>query len=373
MEGDEDVSAVMGACALKARDASRAELAGWDEIVRGFGNHRVVHTSAWVRSLESSGLGRPRFVLFERDGEIVGCLPGLVSEVGPFRLFGSPPPASQTASMGPAFDERRVTTPELMEALIPFLERQLGVHHMEIMSPDLDPASMLGLGFRGEPWPTYRVRLFPGDEARTLRGLKESARRNVNRGIKLGLQVRFELDESFVDEHFEQVREVYVRGGHTVNFGKQRVLECFRHLRDSGNLLAVSVYLPDQAINIATGMFTIEGSELLLWTWAHRAQYRWYRPTELMTWRVMQRAMQSGCQTFDLMGLGDFKTKFGAELDNRKYRWVRSRYRWLTGMRDLAAKGLQWQQALRGRVVRWSSVSARETPIRPSPGKATET
>ncbi|HZB27560.1 MAG TPA: GNAT family N-acetyltransferase, partial [Gemmatimonadales bacterium] len=187
----------------------------------------------------------------------------------------------------------------------------------------------------------------------SLRAFKESARRNVNRAIKLGLQVRFESDESFVDEHYEQIKEVYVRGGHAVNFKRQRVLECFRQLRESGNLLAVSVILPDKPTVIATGMFSIEGTELLLWTWAHRSEHRWYRPTELMTWRVMQRAMEAGCQTFDLMGLGDFKTKFGAELDSRKYRWVRSRYRWLTGMRDLAAKGLLWQQSLRGRVVRW--------------------
>jgi hypothetical protein len=345
---------------LGVREASPAELARWDNLVRGFANHRVAHTLAWIRSLEGSGFGSARFLVFERDGDMVACFPGLLTDVGPFRLFGSPPPASQTVSMGPVFHEDRVTTPELMEVVIPYLEQELGVHHVEIMSPDLDPATMLGLGFRGDSWPTYRVPLFPGNEARTLRGFKESARRNVNRGIKLGLQVKFESDEAFVQEHFEQIKEVYVRGGHTVNFGRQRVLECFRRLRDAGNLVAVSVYLPDQAVSIATGMFSIEGSELLLWTWAHRAQYRWYRPTELMTWRVMQRAMQAGCRTFDLMGLGEFKTKFGAELDNRKYRWVRSRYRWLTSMRDLAAKGLQLQQALRGRVVRWSSAPVRE-------------
>jgi hypothetical protein len=314
---------------------------------------------AWIRSLEGSGFGRPQFLVFEKDAEIVGCLPGLMREVGPLRLFGSPPPASQTVSMGPVFDESRAATAELMEALVPFLERDLGVHQLEIMSPDLDPASMLGFGFRGEPWPTYRVRLFPEDETRTMRGFKDSARRNISRGIKLGLQVRFETDERFVDEHFEQIREVYVRGGHTVNFERTRVLECFRRMSEAGKLLAVSVSLPDEPVRIATGMFTIEGSELLLWTWAHKEQYRWYRPTELMTWRVMQRAMQSGCRTFDLMGLGDFKTKFGAELDQRKYRWVRSRYRWLTGMRDLAAKGLYWHHALRGRVVRWRSASGR--------------
>jgi hypothetical protein len=340
------------------REASPAELAGWDPLVRRFANHRIVHTSAWVRSLEASGFGHPLFLVFEKGGEIVGCLPGLVSEVGPFRLFGSPPPASQSVSMGPTFDPDRVTTDELMEVAIPFLETRLGVHHMEIMSPDLDPSVMLGLGFRGEPWPTYRVPLYPGDERRTLKGLKDSARRNVARGIKLGLEVRFESDISFVDEHYDQIREVYIRGGHAVNFRHQRVLHCFRSLRDAGNLLAVSVYLPQERVNIATGMFTVEGKELLLWTWAHRFTHRWHRPTELMTWTVMQRALSLGCESFDLMGLGDFKTKFGAELDNRKYRWVRSRYRWLTGMRDLAAKGLQWQQAVRGRVARWGSLSA---------------
>jgi hypothetical protein len=166
--------------------------------------------------------------------------------------------------------------------------------------------------------------------------------------------VQFEQDERFVTEHYDQLREVYVRGGHAINFGRDRVLQCFRRMRDAGNLLAVSVYLPD-ATCIATGMFTVEGTELLLWSWAHRAEHRWYRPTELMTWAVMQRAMQAGCETFDLMGLGDFKAKFGAELDERKYRWIRSRYAWLGQLRNLAARGLQWQQVVRGRMAGWTS------------------
>jgi CelD/BcsL family acetyltransferase involved in cellulose biosynthesis len=345
------MSTVATAPALRVRELSAAEVSDWDGIVTGFPNHRVTHTLAWIRSLEASGFGSPRFLVIEREGDIVGCLPGLVSEVGPLRLFGSPPPASQSVSMGPAFDERRITTMELLEGVTHFLEQRLGIHHMEIMSPDLDPAEMPELGFRGEPWPTYRVPLYPADERRTLKQLKDSARRNITRGIKQGLEVRFESDEAFVDEHYSQIREVYVRGGNAVNFKRQRVLECFRAMRKAGTLVAVSVYLPNR-VNIATGMFTIEGRELVLWTWAHRIKYRWHRPTELMTWVVMQRAMAAGCTTFDLMGLGEFKTKFGAELDTRKYRWIKSRYRWLAGMRDIAARGLQWQLSVRGRMAR---------------------
>ncbi len=343
---------------LQIRPASAEELRGWDSLVQQFSNHRVIHTLAWIRSLEASGFGKAEFLILERDGDIVACLPGLISEIGPLRLFGSPPPASQTVSMGPAFHEHRVTAPELLEVVLPYLEQQRGIHHIEIMSPDLDPGTMLALGFRGEPWPTYRAPLYPGDEKRTLKGLKDNARRNIARGKKLGLEVRFEHDELFVTEHYSQLREVYVRGGHAINFGRERVLQCFRAMRDAGHLVAVSVYLPD-ATCIATGMFTVHGNELLLWSWAHRADHRWYRPTELMTWAVMQRALEAGCETFDLMGLGDFKTKFGAELDQRKYRWIRSRYSWLGQLRTLAARGLQWQQVVRGRITRWGSSQIR--------------
>jgi CelD/BcsL family acetyltransferase involved in cellulose biosynthesis len=212
----------------------------------------------------------------------------------------------------------------------------------------------MNMHFRNEELPTYRAALYPGDENRTMRAMKESARRNVKRGIKLGLEVRFEEDESFIDEHYDQLREVFARGGNMVPFGKKRALEFFRHMKSSGNLLAVSVYLPDGGPNIATGMFTVEGKELLLWMWTHRTQYRWYRPTELMTWTVMKKAMEMGCDTFDFMGRGDFKAKFGAELDNTKQRWTWSRYQWLAATRTVASRGYKWQQSVRGRMVRRS-------------------
>jgi hypothetical protein len=116
--------------------------------------------------------------------------------------------------------------------------------------------------------------------------------------------------------------------------------------------VAVSVHLPDGGACIATGTFTIEGKELLLWMWAHRTQYRWYRPTDLMTWTVMQIAMDAGCVSLDLMGRGEFKPKLGAELFEDRNCWIWSRYRWLTQVRLLAGKGYKWQQSFRGRKAR---------------------
>jgi teichuronic acid biosynthesis glycosyltransferase TuaC len=347
---------------LVVREATPSEELEWDTLVRRFAHHRIVHTRAWLRSLEASGCGRPLYLIFERDHEIVGCLPGLMARLGPLRLFGSPLPGWQTVSMGPLFGEHRVSTAELVGACLPFLQRRYGIHHIELMSSHLDPVAMEALGFRGEAIPTYRAPLHPGDEATTLRALTDSARRNVRRAIKLGLVTRFETDEAFVDEHYSQIEEVYARRGFSVPFGKRRVLELFRHMKAAGSLLAIAVYLGNGGPCIATGMFTVDGRELLLSMWTHRTRYRWHRPTELMTWTVMQKAMTLGCDTFDLMGRGVFKAKFGAKPDSSKCRWVWSRYRWLTAARDLAERGYRWQQVVRGHLAQLISA-----PLPPSP------
>jgi D-aspartate ligase len=333
------------------REATEEELAGWDALAQRFPGSRVTHTRAWMDSLAATGLGRELFIVFERAGETVGCLPGLVSSVGPLRLFGSPRAGWQTVSVGPVFDAERLTTHELMTSLVAFLESRR-IAHMELMDHTLSPDAMRELGFEGEPVPTYVAPLYPGDERRAFRALKESARRNIQRAERLGLEVRFEQDERFVDEHYDQLREVYLRGGHIIPFSRQRVLQCFRHMREAGRLIAVSVNLPGGAACIATGMFLLYGEELLLWMWAHREHYRWYRPTELMTWTVMRHAMERGCTRFDLMGRGDFKLKFGAEADLSKWRWIRSRPAWLHDARRVAGTGFRWQQSVRGRARR---------------------
>ena len=337
---------------LIVREASFTELARWDDLVHRFDNWRIVHTRVWVEWLAACGHGRPLYLLLEQGGEIVGCLPGLLGQLGFLRLFGSPPPGAQTPSMGPAFDRQRVSTQALVAALVPYLERRHGVHHVEVMTSAFDPAAMQASGFRGLPEPTYRAPLLRADAARYLKTWKDSARRNVRRAEKLGLIARFEDDERFVEEHYAQITEVFIRGGHTISFSKGNTLEFFRRMRAAGKLVAISVYLPDGATNIATGLFTVDGKELLLWSWAHHTAYRWYRPTEFLTWHVVRRAMEAGCESVDFMGLGEFKAKFGAEVDQTKYRWVRSRYRWLLLARNAAARGYRWQQAVRGRLAR---------------------
>ncbi|MGH7530646.1 MAG: GNAT family N-acetyltransferase [Gemmatimonadales bacterium] len=339
---------------MTVREASSAEVAGWDEIVRRFPNHRLPQTRPWIEALAASGCGEPLFLVLETEAGLAGCLPGLTRTMagGRLRLFGSPLAGWQTVSLGPAFDPAAFSTADFAAALPAYLAEDHGIDYIELLHHGLDAAAMRDAGFTGEAVYTCRAPLVPGDPARTLKQLKDSARRNVRRAERLGLEVRFETDERFVDEHYAQLREVYRRGGYSVPFPKARVLAVFRRLRDAGNLLALSVSLPGGGVPIATGMFFVGGRELLLWMWAHRERYRWYRPTELMTWTAMRRAVELGCDSFDLMGRGDFKAKFGAQPDGSKMRWQWGRRPWLLPARRLAERGYRAQQAVRGRTAR---------------------
>jgi len=323
---------------VEVRHATAAEIENWDDVIASFDNHRLIHRRAWLESLQASGQGRPAYLVCTRDNEIVGCWTGMLMKRGPLRMFGSPPPGSQTLSMGPTFDPECVSEEALIAAGIEYLEREQGIHLIELIGT-LDVSAMRRLGFEGNTVTTHRAVMTPQDPDATFKNLKTNARRNVKRAIKLGLEIREVEDEAFVDEAYEQIQEVCQRRGEAVSFTKQRAIEFFRHMKASGNLLALSVHLPDNGPSIATGMFTIDGRELLLWQWAHRTEHRWYRPTEFMTWTAMQRGMEAGCRTFDLMGGGDFKQKFGAEKITNQHRWIRGRYRWILRARELAYKG----------------------------------
>src|SRR2546425_12215931 len=90
-----------------------------------------------------------RSLILELDGQVVGCVPGLVVRLGFVRLFGSPLPGWQTPSMGPVFDRRRVTTQEVATSLIVFLERRDGGEHIELLGHDLRAQAVAGGGLAG--------------------------------------------------------------------------------------------------------------------------------------------------------------------------------------------------------------------------------
>lgn len=356
---------------ISVREATPTEIQNWDAIVRQFPNRRVFHQRSWLQSIEAFTRARPLYLLIERDGALAAAIPGFTFRLAFLKLFASPREGWQTDSMGPVFDRDRLSTGELFAALIPFLESRYGVQHIELASPDLDAQAMRDLGFSGEPLFTYRVRLFPGDEESVLRNVQRKTRSYLRRLSRTGLMATTESDESFVSEFYDQARAVFARRGNAVPFSRRRVLELFRHMMTSDNLLALSVPAPGDRACMATALFLIEGSELHLWGWAHRAQYGRNRPIELLTWTAMRKAMEMGCVSFDMGGGGAGKPKYGGVPDLNNYRWIRSKYAWLRRSRDWARRVYRRQQSLRGRILR-RAAAAGSPPVEAEEREANE-
>src|ERR1043166_2028416 len=72
----------------RVREATAGELEAWDTLVARFWNHRVTHRRSWIESLAGSGCGEPLYLVWEKHGEVVGCMPGLLARVGLWRGFG---------------------------------------------------------------------------------------------------------------------------------------------------------------------------------------------------------------------------------------------------------------------------------------------
>lgn len=337
---------------LIVRAATESEVAAWDSIVTRFPNCRVFHRAAWCRSL-ASGSVRPVYLLIEAGGELVAALPGFVRSLGPLRLFGSPFEGAQTESLGPVFDPDRVRGADVVRACVPFLERHFGVHHIEIVSRDMEPAEMTSMGFRSHSQFTYRAALHPDHADLGFAALNSKTRNLVRKGMKLGVTVTHESGDEFIREMYTQSAAVFRRRGNALPFGEERFRRCFNALQESGCLLALAARSPEGTC-IGTGLFAVDGRELILWMWTHLFEHRNLSPTEIMTWTAMEYATARGCTVFDMTGGGEAKRKFGGAADEKTLRWIRSRYAWLGTARRTAFKLYRWQQRLRGRIARLS-------------------
>jgi hypothetical protein len=331
------------------RQATPEEVLSWDELIARFPNHRVFHKKTWLESLQAFSGAKPLYLMFEKEGALAAMLPGFLTKVAGLNLFVSPREGWQTGSMGIA-SLAEISPAETLAGLIPYLEGRHRVQHIEMICRGQDTRDISSLGFSVEEMETQTVQLLPGPEEVTLKHLPQKTRNQLRKAQKMGLVARIAEQESFVDEFYTQAQLVFTRNRHAIPFARNRVLQLFRFMRSSGNLLPISVHLPQNDACIATGLFLANGREMFLWGWAHRQEYGSLCPMELLTWTAMRAGIASGFTSLDMAGGGKAKEKYGALPDHGTTRWLRSRYGWLTWLRASAKRGYRWQQSMRGRL-----------------------
>ncbi|MHC4470419.1 MAG: lipid II:glycine glycyltransferase FemX [Planctomycetota bacterium] len=306
----------------------------WDEVVESFPDYSVFHTSAWLRSLCAEHKLKMLLVALEREGRYVAAWPSLAMRKGPFRILGSPLPGWSTAYMGPLIEPGTDPQP-VLEAFLKrsplrrwsYFNCRVFDHEREV---DLAP---FGLE-RGHREETYLIDLTQ-EEEQIWKNLKGACRTRVRKATKLGVEIRTEQDDSFIDEFWSMAREVFARTGIEPNFSRSLLETVYRELSAAGRVHVSSAYLDGQRISVL--VLPYNGHTMYYWAGATFDQYRSLPAGNLLHWEAICSAKRLGLEHYDFInvsdrgGGGQFKRSFRPERVAVATHWEGSRHK-LIGM-----------------------------------------
>lgn len=283
-----------------------------DDVLSTFDDHTLFQTKAWLDFVvEAQGAEIVTANVVGRDGDVVGRFTGLVVRAFGLRILGSPLPGWTTSYMGFNLRDGADRT-EAMLALKRFAFRDLQCVHVEIADRHAAPEHLTEADFivSTTGMTGYEVDLSGGPEA-VLANMKANRRRNIKKAERLGVQVEVATDDDFVVDFYGQLKDVFEKQGLVPPYGIARVRALIDHLGPTGRLLRLRARDPSGRC-VATGIFPAANGTMYFWGGASWRDSQAMRPNEAIHWQAMRYWMERGIQTYDMVGRGTYKERYGA-------------------------------------------------------------
>lgn len=292
---------------IRPVDAETTE--NWDKLLMQYPNWSIYQTSSWLKFIEKSQGAKPlNLGIFDRE-EIKGLWPGLQIRKGPFRLFGSPMSGWTTAYMGPA--GTGLSPLDLLEAWKSFLMKN-GYHHGQVSNPVFteEVAKQAGLTvYKGD---TYSSEI-PSTEAEILAMFKKSCREAIRKSVRHGVEVENTDDPAFIDHYYYQVEDVFGKQGIKPTYPKSRIEALWETFKPSNRL--ITAWAKHEGKVVATSISIIGNKALNAYGWASLRIAQKHSPNEPLQLLVLKTAAQRGCERHEICGGGNYKKKYGANLE----------------------------------------------------------
>ncbi len=289
--------------ALRLHPLDPARPAAWDAYVAADPRATFFHQAAWAGILARAFGHRPRHLMAERDGAVVGVLP--LVEVRS-RLFGHRLSSSPFCVYGGPLAADR----ETFEALLAEARRQLastGAATLELRFLEQPAAGWLDdvdWPARADLYATFRRPMLADDDA-NLRAIPRKQRAMVRKGIERGLVARFDQD---VDGLYA-IYATSVRDLGTPVFPRRY----FRLLREAFGHAMEVLSVSHEGRTVAAVLSFYWRGEVLPYYGGGTAAARACHAHDFMYWEVMRAAARRGCTLFDFgrskVGTGAFAFK----------------------------------------------------------------
>ena len=322
------------------------EPAAWEATLRQYRDAEVFHSPEWLSFLSTSHGAETVIAIVRDHGQPIGHFVGAIVRRYGVKILGSPLRGWGTESMGFLLDagaDRRAAA----EALIPFAFEELGCSHVELSDRWLTGEQMAGSGFLVEVGRTFLVDL-ERSEQEILAGMRSRTRTYIRQAERKGLLVEPVTAQSFSDEYYAQLVEVFARQGLRPTYGVQRVSDLIRALRPTGQVVTLRITSPDGR-SLGTVVVVGRNRTAIMWGAAFDRAMADDHSNELLHWEAMRRWRAAGASLYDMGGGGDYKAKYGG-VETPVYHFYRSRFPAMTTARNAVRRLVKSRQRLvRGR------------------------
>jgi hypothetical protein len=308
----------------------------WEEMDT-FQDRTIFQTRAWLEFLEVSQGVKPVVIEISRDDKVVGYFTGALFKKFGLRILGSSFPGWNTAYMG--FNllpdvPRHLVAPGLIE----FVFSTLGCAHIEIYDKYLRFEDIQ------EQFPRARYRVvsamvmdISGSEDTVFHRMDKNRRTNIRKAAKNGLVAEVAPIDSFVDDFYGHLLEVFKRKELPLAHSKKGITQLIENLAPTGGILLARVRDPETGLPIASGIFSAFNGTMYISGVAALGSQVHRHSSEALYWFAICYWRERGMTSFDMMGGGEYKRRYGAV--EVQAHWIRvSRFGILMSLRDQAEK-----------------------------------
>lgn len=294
----------------------------------------VFTTIPWIKYiLEDNSNASPIVLRITDDNDFVGYFSSVFVKKFGFRIIGSPFRGWSTCYMG--FDvvdnEQKLN---ILKELKEYLYVNYKYHYLEIIDRDIPVEEAKSL-YTVKIADTLELDIDKTDDE-LFKVFKTDCRNFIRQFERRGATLEIaEPNDEFAEEYYNELKDVFAKQNLVPTYTSTKVKTLLRNLKDSNEVLCLRVKDPD-GNKIATSIFFGFNNKFFFWGGASLRGTQHYRPNEYMIWTAIKYWRGRGVKTFDMVGVRDYKKKFGSEY--REYPCIIITSRLLLFLRDNAER-----------------------------------
>jgi Acetyltransferase (GNAT) domain len=317
------------------------EAVDWREL-DAFGDRTFSQRRAWLDFVAETQSGEPVIARILDGCTTAGFFTGIIVRRMGLRIIGSPFPGWTTPFMGLNMAPG-ASRADAMEAIVPFVFRDLGCRHLEIADPLLTRRDMETFEAEVHVRRSFRSDLTMSVDT-LFSGMESACRRCIRKAEKSGVTIEAADPAGFDHEYYGHLEDVFAKQNLRPTYGAERVAALIRHVHPTGDLLLLRAR-DGSGTSIATGIFA--GFNTLSYFWGNGSlrQHQILRPNELIHWHALRTFKARGMHWHYWGGDGEYKRKYGGE-EVLQLEFRLSRSRMIAMARDLARATYHYSRLL---------------------------